>query len=561
MSAVWRGAASSPPVPRASRARIAAAAGTVAALALAAACSDGTTSSSPSTRDRATTSPTTEAPSASGSPTTVAPTDGAEVPRELASTIEAIVAEPQYQASTWGVAVRDVETGEVLVDRAGDTMFVTGSILRMLSAAGVLQALGPDYRFVTPVHRVGEVAGGVLTGNLVLVAAGDFSFGLRDQPDGTLQYASLPVLDHNAGAPGAGLVGSNPSAALDALATQVRAAGITTVNGEVIIDDRSFETYRGWPDGVIAPIWFNENVIDVIVTPGASVDTTATVDWRPRTAAFTVESAVTTTAPEAASEPLTITPERERPNVLTVRGQIGVGAPAQVRIHPVPDPAAWARTGFIEALARAGVGVTAPATGLNPSDQLPAPNRYEAATKVAEYASAPLSEYVAVVSKVGYNRGADLFVCLTAIANRQASCPAGMVPIVDTARALGIPDGTTYPFDGAGSDERDRTTPLAITAFLQGAPTTPWFPAFEAGLPVLGADGTRRAITGTRAGFTAAGQGLLTGMSQVGYVDTAGGRRFGYAIMVRDVPLRIATDLVAVEEDQAAIAAAIQAGY
>ena len=89
----------------------------------------------------------------------------------------------------------------------------------------------------------------MLDGDLVLVASGgDFSFGLRDQADGTLHYATLPVVDHNeanAGLPGELDLAGDPWAALDSLAGQVKAAGIDQVN-DVAIDDRIFEAYQGW---------------------------------------------------------------------------------------------------------------------------------------------------------------------------------------------------------------------------------------------------------------------------------------------------------------------------
>ena len=146
---------------------------------------------------------------------------------------------------------------------------------------------------------LGKVNDGVLAGDLVLVASGDFSFGLRDQADGTLAFNSLPELDHNyadTGIPGGALVkGGDPLAALDDLAAQVKAAGIREIAGNVMVDDRLFETYRGFPDGLIAPIWVNENVIDITTTatkPGEK----AKVDWRPKSAAIAVEADVATVA-------------------------------------------------------------------------------------------------------------------------------------------------------------------------------------------------------------------------------------------------------------------------
>ena len=142
--------------------------------------------------------------------------------------------------------------------------------------------------------------------------------------------------------------------------------------------------------------------------------------------------------------------------------------------------------------------------------------------------------------------------------------------------ALGIPANTTFQFDGAGSDERSRTSPGAMSAFLRGVSKAPWAKAFEDSLPILGVDGTLGnnqagtpaaghvfAKTGTRAAFTTAvDTGILTGLTQVGYIETASGRRLTYGIMTRDVPLtadrgpssRPATT-------RASIAAAIYSGF
>jgi D-alanyl-D-alanine carboxypeptidase len=70
-----------------------------------------------------------------------------------------------------------------------------------------------------------------------------------------------------------------------------------------------------------------------------------------------------------------------------------------------------------------------------------------------------------------------------------------------------------------------------------------------------------QAKTGTRGGVTSAGQFLLNASTLAGYADAAGGREVIFTLMVRDVPLSTFADLIAVAEDQAALAAAIQEGY
>ena len=122
-------------------------------------------------------------------------------------------------------------------------------------------------------------------GNLVLVGSGDLRFGLREEPDGSLFYENFPVLDHsyaNLGVPGAIEPPGDPLAVLDQFAQKVKAAGITRVNGDVVVDDRLFTPIQ-WPDGVVSPIWVNENLIDVEVSPGSAAGQPTTIDWRPKT--------------------------------------------------------------------------------------------------------------------------------------------------------------------------------------------------------------------------------------------------------------------------------------
>ena len=119
------------------------------------------------------------------------------VPGNVTRAIAKITSKPAYAHSDWGIRVDELSTGRVLIDRMGAKMFVPGSILKTYSVATVLKAYGPDYRFRTPVYRMGTVDEGILAGNLCLVASGDFSFGLRDQPGSTLAFNNLPELDHN----------------------------------------------------------------------------------------------------------------------------------------------------------------------------------------------------------------------------------------------------------------------------------------------------------------------------------------------------------------------------
>jgi D-alanyl-D-alanine carboxypeptidase/D-alanyl-D-alanine-endopeptidase (penicillin-binding protein 4) len=499
---------------------------------------------------------------------------GDSIPASVASLIAEIQTKPVYKHATWGIRLADLSSGEILIDQAGDKSMAPGSIMKVYSTATALDTFGPDYRFHTPVYRTGEVSDGVLSGNLVLVASGDFSFGLRDQPDGTLAFNSFPEIDHNyadTGFPGASVVkGSDPLAALDQLAAGVRGAGITEVDGNVVIDDRLFDAYSEWNDGLISPIWVNENVIDITATP-TTPGQPATIDWRPKTAAITVEGEVKTVSGDAA--PITV--EMAAPGVVKVSGEIAAGSPPILVISHIPDPPAFARTAFIEALERAGVAVKAEATGPNPSAMLPAAHSYSEGTKVAEHISPPFSEYIKVVLKVSYNRGADLLLCIVAAKSGSRDCVTGIGKELDLLARLGVDKDSTYVFDGAGSDDHARTAPTDETTVLAAITREPWGGAFRHGLAILGVDGTQ-ATNGV--GTPAAGhifikdgarvtpgpggyQAIIIAKTQVGYIDAKSGRQLVFAIFVNNVAYSGFEDFLAVDGDVSKIAAAIQGAY
>ncbi len=510
-------------------------------------------------------------------PLLIAATAG-DVPTDVARTIADITSKPLYTHSPFGIFLADETTGETLVDRSGEKMFVTGSIMKVYSTAAALKAYNPGYRFRTPVYRTGARSGGTLNGNLILVASGDFSFGLRDRPDGTLAFNSLPQIDHNyafTGFPGAALVpNSDPLRVLDELARKVRAAGITRIRGAVAIDDRLFASYNGWPDGLISPIWINENLIDITVTPAKS-GRRATVQWRPKVAIDTVESRVTTVASGTKTQPLEV--KRVRAGLIQVSGTIAADAKPTLVTSQIEHPADFARVAFVEALRRAGVSVDASASGSNRASVLPSRNSYAPAMMVAEHVSPPLSQYVKVILKISYNRGADLMVCLVAVQAGSRTCTDGLAPEVETITALGVSPQSTIVYDGAGSEDNGRTSPADEATFLRRLLGVPWGHYVHDGMEILGVDGLQatngvgtpaagkvRIKDGTRLVGSPSGQVYLPAKTQVGYIDAKSGRKLVYAVFLNDIPTTETASFETfqtADRDESTIVEAIQASY
>lgn len=510
--------------------------------------------------------------SAGGAATADPPEGGSgEVPAAVTQAIRRLETTPIFAHMSWGIHLVDLATGKVLIDQAGNKSLLPASVMKTYSVAAALDLYGADYRFLTPVYRRGNVSNGVLDGDLVLVASGDFSFGLREQPDGKLGFNSLPDVDHNTtstGFPGGAYVrNSEPLAALDALAAQIKAAGIREITGDVMVDDRLFETYRGFSSGPIAPIWVNENVIDIMVTPTKPGEKPQ-IDWRPKSAAIIVENDVMTVT--GTTGPLEVTtPGAGR---VRVSGKIASDGPPILTISQVADPSGFARAVFIEALLRAGINVAA--APLGPARPLPDMGAYGDASRVAEYVSPPLSEFVKVILKVSYNRGADLMVCLAAVKAGSRDCGEGLAAVLKLLAKHGVSSTGTYVFDGAGSSSDSRTTPLDLANFLRGITTTPWGSAIHDGMAVLGVDGSQalngagspaaahvRIKDGDMVAGSAAGQLVALATTQTGYIAARSGRRLVYSLMVNNIPFLSLKDYSAARADVAAVVVAIQQNY
>ncbi len=496
------------------------------------------------------------------------------VPPAVQTAIDTMRSKPAYVHSNFGLSVVDRDTGEVLIEDNPLALFTTGSIMKTFTASATLSRLGPDYRFRTPVYRRGKVSRGTLRGNLVMVASGDYSFGLRDRPDGTMGYNSTPQIDHSyadTGLPGPTLLqGSNPLRAVNSIAGQIRKSGIRRVTGDVAVDDRLFRSFTGWPDGRISPAWINENLIDAQARP-TRAGKRAKVVWRPKTPMYRVVNR-TRTGPKGSATTLKLAPPKNGRLILS--GRIAADSPPILQNVQVPNPSGLMRSALIDALRRKGVRVMAPAAGPNPRRLLPGSTVMKSGRQVGVYRSLPLARTVKVILKVSANRGADLLACMAAVDRGSRDCEDGLTTLIENNDALGVPANTTFAFDGAGSNDMDRTSPVAATTMLRNVLGTPYGSAIYDGLPILGVDGTFRqtgldspakgkirAKSGNRVGAITGSYGLVGAQTRIGYMTTEGGRNLVYADLVNNVPFKSPLEIFNIDTDMTAVETAIQQGY
>lgn len=487
---------------------------------------------------------------------------------DLGPEITAIMNKPFYEHAQWGLLEVDDQTGQVVHARYPDQLFLPGSTAKLVPVSTAWHVLGGDHRFTTPVQALGKRSGSVLKGALALVAQGDLTMGGRTKPDGSVDFTPI---DHTYAndIPGATLTPENPLAGLDQIARQVRRSGITEVAGNVAVDSRLFTSFPGL-DPTPTPLIINDNVIDLqttATTPGRP----AKLSWRPQVAPYRVESTVRTVAAGGATDiVVSASPDGTR---ISLTGTIAANSQPQLRVSDIKDPAAFGRTALIEALARAGVKVTASPTGPNPASLLP--GSYAGTTRVAAYVSPQFAQYARLIFKVSHNLGANLTVCLMAVSNHSHQCADGFPVIHSFLKQAGVDPTQIQLLDGRGGNPVDRVTPRAMTELLHYWEGAPDATRFREALPIMGVDGSLGwvcdssatcpgkgkvwAKTGTVAGEDALNQRLALGALTIGgYLEVRPGHFHTFYLAVNGASVPDINGVIEGGNDLARIAGLLQ---
>lgn len=484
---------------------------------------------------------------------------GAQSGASLAERIQKVMNRPEFAHANFGIEFYSLDTGRAVYSLNEQKLFVPASTTKLLTEGTVLASLGADFRFHTRVYRTGPVdSKGRLKGDLVLVASGDPNLSNRIQSDGTLAFANK---DHSYS--GSALPG-DPLTVIGQLAKGVAAKGIRQIEGRVLVDSSLFpETpWEGEGGGgvVISPIVVNDNLIDLVMTPGAKIGDPVAFDSSPRTSYVKFINHLTTAGADTSVslDRPEIKANADGTVIATVSGSLPLGAPRTFAPFFVPSATLFAETVLREALEEIGVKVKV-ATSTPAPDFQSYRRFYAAEDEVVEHVSLPLSEEIKVTLKVSQNLHAFMGpYLLGALLTKDAkdSFKDGFAVerkfLADAKLDLsGVSQG-----DGAGGSWADLFAPDFMCHYLAYWTMRPDYPTFLRGLPILGRDGTLADIvpTSPAAGHIFAKTGtfdsedmldnmpMLNGKGLAGYVIRADGKRLTFAAYVNHVHMSLGPD-------------------
>jgi len=512
-------------------------------LVLALAAASGCAKAHPTT-----TSPTTPAPAsatpASVTPPPASPSSSARDAREdsaaaggrvaaLRRELDAVFDNPGVNA-LWGVEIQSFDTGEVLYARHAHLLLMPASNMKIVTMSVAAERLGWDYRFTTDVATDGVIAGGTLTGDLIVIGRGDPSISDRDG-------SRTRVFEEWAG--------------------KLKALGVTRIDGRVVGDDDALDEPAwgdGWawddlPFGYSAPVGalqFNENVLRLVVRPGrAGEPATAALD--PEGSGLTVDARVATTAAGIDAD-LTVD-RRPGTTVFRVTGHVAEGAGDVARTLAVENPTQYFAAALRQTLIAQGIVVSGPAIDID--DLTPRPNAARRVLFTCQ--SPPLTQIGTTFMKVSQNLFGETLLrtvgardaarALPSPAAADASAPVATPPTdVDRAReayesvlsSWGVAPGEYILRDGSGLSRYNYVTAHALVQILRRMQRDPRHAAaFDATLPIAGKDGTlaSRMRATKAAGNVHAKTGSIANVRALsGYLTTANGERLGFSIIANN---------------------------
>ncbi len=472
----------------------------------------------------------------------------------LAERIRQVTSRPEFKHATFGIEFYSLDRKKPVFALNPEELFTPASTTKLLTEGTALALLGADFRFHTRVYRTGELdSNGVLHGDIVLVASGDPNLSGRIQPDGTLAFENE---DHcYGGSVDTRAVPGDPLAVLREIARQVAAHGVKRVDGRALVDATLF------PEGaaelgtgaVISPVVVNDNIIDVIASPGASAGQPVKLNISPATVYAQFINQATTGAPDSTPD-ISFSKDSAGPDgrrTITVTGTMPLGKSSILFNYDVPQPTVFAQIVFAEVLNAEHVQVTGVTNPAAPDFKTLAAS-YVPQNLIAEHVSPPLSEEIKVTLKVSQNLHASLMpYLLGALLAKGSADPsaAGFDRERQWLQQAGLDLSQASQGDGAGGSEAAFYTPDFMVHYLAYMAHRPDFPVFFRALPILGRDGTLwniqtsspaagqvHAKTGTYTAYDPLNRNVMvTGKGLAGYFTTPAGEHMAFAVYANRV--------------------------
>lgn len=435
-----------------------------------------------------------------------------------AEPLDAWLAKAGAAASLVGVDVRSLDDGLSLLQRDPARLLNPASSIKLLTTYAALLLLGEDFRWQTQFRLDGELVDGVLNGDLVMKGGGDPKLVIED---------------------------------LEVVIAQMRAAGLSVINGDLRIDNSLYATapnraasfdgqaaqpYNVWPDAAM----LNFKSTKFVVTPSGNK---AMLKLDPSLAGVKLENQIRLVSGRCrhrASGLQVRSRTGSQGSVLRVSGSYSRRCGQGHAFHAVLDHVRFSEALFRAAWEQAGGRWSGRARRAEGAD----------VDSSAAFAGTPawltwlsprtLANIVSDINKFSNNVMTRQLMLQMAVENGSA----GDAPMDEaSARRLvlailrlnGLVLSGAVLDNGSGLSRRVRISAQGLTELLLHAARGPHADTLRESLPIVGVDGTmrRRLRKHPVAGKAWIKTGSLSGVrSMAGYVSARSGKRYALSLIV-----------------------------
>ena len=446
----------------------------------------------------------------------------------LKKSLADVLAQAPLSGARTSVQVQSLDDGTVVFAQDADDLLNPASNVKLFTAAAALVWLGPEYRFETDFLSDGELSGGRV-GVLYVRGKGDPSLSTER---------------------------------LFNIAGELYHRGLREVRGDLVVDDGWFDGQRlapGFDQEVgdrpyLAPcgaLSLNWNAVAIYLRPGDRPGARAHVEIEPASDYFSVDNQLVTAAHHRRFS-VTLAPGREKQKVV-VRGTVPAERGVLTLWKKIDEPALYFGHTLRRLLAERGIKVRGRVRiGTAPEHARP--------LYVAQ--SESLDLILKRLNKVSSNFVAEqLIKTLGAEIKGQPGSFSNGIEVVEDFlhREIGIVRGSYVMKNGSGLNDANRFSASQINRLLRFMyQRFPLAPEYLSSMGIAGKDGTlKNRFEGSEAAGRLRGKtGTLENVAALsGYVQSIGGEKFVFAVLVNDYLGRSVSVVQALDAMGAAMAA------
>jgi len=438
--------------------------------------------------------------------------------------IEARLSNKALPNAIWAVSVRD-DTGTEIASFNSDKLMVPASNMKLITSAAVIEELGSEYRFTTPIYGDGRLQDSTWIGDIYIVGSGDPSINGDNYEDDAF-YVFRQWAD------------------------QLKKAGIDSISGKIFGNTSIFDGEHLAPDwdwydlpfyyaAEVGPLSFNSNTVFLEVNTSGAVGSTPSITWFPYNTDYVtfVNKQRITRRGTSYRESYKRFPGN---NTITLASTLPQNY-VETEALTVSNPTMYFLDSFIKYLLNDGFGLNVTYY----EDPFPNDWSQQRFTLLASHSSEPLSVLLMKLNKDSDNLYAEMLLKTLAYHRKKASGSIRLGEIAANERfsIMKLDTNLVSIRDGSGLASTNLVSTSFLSNLLYSMTKSVHHEYYNASLTIAGIDGTfKNRMRGTKLEGNLRGKSGSISRTRAfsGYLTTKSGKTISFSMIANNfrVPTR-----------------------